>query len=239
MAKNDNFNLEIVTFIFPSVLDDYKKYINKYNVLLKNFQGTKFIHAPFFDINIASYEQIISDHSKSRIYEILDIAAELGAHAITVHLNYNPLIKKVSYTDHFIEKNVNFWTEVLEKKKYENIVIYIENVWEDVVVFEKLFSKVKNKRFKICLDLAHLHVYSRDDYKVWLKKLGARIDYFHISDCNDSDEHYALGDGSMEWKKIFNNPWVKKNKPMICLENKKIEDIKKSLNFLRKNKIIN
>ncbi len=45
-----------------------------------------------------------------------------------------------------------------------------------------LVDLVDSKRFKLCIDVGHVAVYSEESAVSWIEKLGERITHFHFSD---------------------------------------------------------
>ncbi|MDR0900099.1 MAG: sugar phosphate isomerase/epimerase, partial [Methanobrevibacter sp.] len=63
--------------------------------------------------------------------------------------------------------------------------------------------------------------------------------HIHLSDNNgDFDHHYPLGEGSIDFKMLFNEYEKNNYEGIYVLELNDIDSVKKSLNYLKDNKII-
>lgn len=71
---------------WQKVLDDHEKRIS-------GFKGKISFHGVFQDILIHSIDQKISEISRGRIFENLEMARRLDATQVVFHGNFNPLVK--------------------------------------------------------------------------------------------------------------------------------------------------
>lgn len=191
-------------FFLPDVLDDDTKIaqiISEY----KKYKLPEFttMHGAFFDVIPFSADSKIREISKKRISRSISIAKKLGAKAVIFHTNYNPFLNSKCYIDEWIAKNVEYWSEVLEKNP--DINIYLENMFDtspDIMVrISEELCKYEN--YGVCFDYAHASL-SKVNAKEWAKCLGKYIKHVHIND-NDgiSDLHLAWGDGNLDRQMFY------------------------------------
>jgi len=236
-AVANMFNLEIATFAYANVYDtDWQKLLNEHRQKISAFKGKISFHGVYQDILIHSIDRKISDVSKARVLETLQVSRKLGATQVVFHSNFNPLVKDNYFRKNWVEKNATFWSEILEN---HDVTILLENIWEPTPqVFEELFDQVQSPRLKVCFDIGHSNVYSRLPFREWAGALGPKISYVHLSDnCGERDEHAEVGKGKIDWQMFTDVIGECKISPEVVLEQTTLEKTKQSLSFMEKNQV--
>ncbi len=226
-------NLEVATFAFSNVYDtDWPAVLQKQKQKLAGFKGKISLHGVFQDLIIHSRDKEIAQIAKQRIADNLKVASELGATQVVFHGNFNPFIKDEGYRKNWIEKNTDFWLQMLESY---NGTILIENCWESTPqVFRNLLDSVNSPRLKICFDIGHAHVYSKIPVKEWFVTLGRDIPYVHMSDnAGEIDQHMELGKGNIDWQEFSSLIEKQEINPEIVLELVTLEQTKQSIRYLK------
>lgn len=204
LSKKYDLGFEYNDFFWPDVLDDDKK-ISEIISEYKKYDLPEFttLHGAFFDVIPFSVDSKIREISKNRILKSIWVAKEIGAKAVIFHTNYNPFLNSKSYIDEWIEKNVQFWSEIL--KSHLDIDIYLENMFDTSPdIMEALSEKLcEFENYGICFDYAHASL-SKVNPEEWVKRLGKYIKHVHIND-NDgiSDLHLAWGDGKLDRQELY------------------------------------
>jgi sugar phosphate isomerase/epimerase len=234
LAKKNNYGIEIVDFALPKTLNDSKLYddlIKQNKDELKNIGELSF-HGPFVDIILHSMDNDIKRISQAKIEKAISTSLELNCKTIIFHSGINTLITSNDYISNTINIHAEYWNKILDK--YNDIIIYLENMWEkssDVLM--QITQKVKSNRLKICLDTGHANIFGKETIDEWLNE---NVDYLHFNDNNgDEDSEYAVGDGNINWKNIFNKILLMNNRKLkIVLEVGTIERIVKSIEYIKK-----
>ena len=226
-----NIGFEYNDFFIPSLLDDkeaLKKRIDAY----KNIGGFNTIHGVFFDICFNSSDELIKNASYTRARQTLDIAKELGCKNIVFHTNYIVGFNSADYKKMWIDRNADAYITFL--KEYPDIEILIENMFDDTdELILKVLDKVNNPRFKMCFDIAHANL-SKQSIESWYKDCKKYISHIHINDnFGDSDSHYAIGDGYIDYNYVINNI-LNDFDGSILIEVKTTDDFIKSYEYLKK-----
>ncbi len=237
IAKSYNCGFEYNDFFIPNILDDQEKLEEIISLYEKkgDLPDCCTFHGAFLDVTIFSDDSRIYAASDYRVEQSIAIARRLGAKAIVFHTNYVSNFKQKAYRDSWVDKNVTYWTEKLNK--YPDIIIYIENMfdddWELILALGERMKGVE--RFGICLDYAHACVFG-DEHKIndWCEKLGPYIKHVHIND-NDftCDSHDALGTGKIDWEGFKNNYCMYFPDASVLIEMNGLEKIKGSLEFIK------
>lgn len=236
-AKEKGYNLEVATFGYTNVYDmDWQQAIQEHKQQLAGFKGKISFHGVFQDVTIHSSDQKIAETSRERILGSLEVANALNAKQVIFHGNLNPLVLNEYYKKNWLDRNMNFWQQVLDI--YKGTVL-LENVWEpDPEVYRILLNQVGSPRLKVCFDIGHANVYSRVSFEEWIATLGQDIQYLHLSDNNgEKDEHMEIGAGKINWQKITATLKDAKLAPEVVLENGTIEKTKASLAYMEKHAV--
>lgn len=236
-AEENGHNLEIATFAYASVLDnDWERVLEEHKRQLSDFRGTVSLHGVFQDICVHSSDGKIAGVSKERILRNLEIATFLEAKYIVFHGNFNPLIRAERYISNWLERNADFWSEVL--KKY-NLIVLLENLWEPTPeAFRRLLDQVGSPRLKICFDTGHANIFSKVPFREWFDQLNHDIPYVHVNDNKgEVDNELVLGDGIIDWHEFTSILKDCQVNPGIVLEVGTLQKTKQSLRYLQMQEI--
>lgn len=231
-AEEHHYNLEIATFAYASVLDgDWQRIMKEHQQQLSGFRGAVSLHGVFQDIFVHSSDSKIAEASKERIFRNLEIASSLRAKYVVFHGGFNPLIRGERHIDNWLERNADFWSEVL--KKY-NITVLLENLWEPTPeVFRRLLDQVGSPRLKLCFDTGHANVFSEVPFKEWFAMLSQHIPYVHVNDNKgEVDNELVPGDGTINWRDFTNIVQEYQINPEVVLEVGTLEKTRQSLTYL-------
>ncbi len=236
LANEYGFGFEYNDFFVPNNVDDkdtlnslintYSKYNSLYNTL----------HGAFFDCIIFSYDEKIAAISKERVIESLDIARKLNCKKVVFHTNIDPFLKQEYYIKNWLDKNTIFFKDVA--KKYKDIIIVIENMFDDSpLMLKTLIENINEDNVKACLDISHAYL-SKTPVDEWIKELKPYISHIHIND-NDGivDSHLALGKGKIPYDKYL--PLLTENDYTVLIEVSSIERLKDSIEYLKERGVIN
>ncbi|NLD94210.1 MAG: sugar phosphate isomerase/epimerase [Fibrobacter sp.] len=239
MINKNGYEIEISDFSSPLMYDDGKDMNSIIEWFLNqniNYKNSSF-HAPFIGLQIKCRDSGISTLSRNRIETSIEIANKLGCSKFIAHTGINPLASTNVFSE-IVDFHVNYWENLAEK--YPDIVICLENVWEnDDKFFISFFEKIKSKNIKMCFDLAHAIVYSDTPYITWLNDLSEYIVHVHL--CNNNlkeDNHYALDKGDINISNSIHKIEEILSSPTYLLEVFSVENTKTSIEYLYRNGIV-
>lgn len=154
----------------------------------------------------AWYLPIGSPFSELRMYALkeLDKCAavfeELGVRKMNVHMDNSMAILK---EENIIKFNIWSLRRLISIGRHHNIDIMVENtpgIFSQPRVMEAVFRKVP--KLLLHLDIGHANI--GGNAQLMLKKFSKRLVHIHISDNHGrSDEHLALGKGSINWSAML------------------------------------
>lgn len=238
-ANKYDAGFEYNEFFLPKILDDdisKERIISHYKNCGRNLSEDT-MHGAFLDIVINSDDKRIFDISSLRVHQCMDIARRMGLKAVVFHTNYIVNFRLQSYIDNWLDRNEQFWREIL--KEYPEQMIYIENMFDDSPdMLLKLYEMMADEpRFKICLDVAHAFI-SGKPIENWYSSFKNRVGHMHIND-NDAkqDLHLPVGSGKFNWTDF--DLWCKnqEEKPSVLIEVRGFDDLSKSVKYMEENHI--
>jgi sugar phosphate isomerase/epimerase len=235
LACEYSCGLEIVSFALPWEIDDpilVQERLAAHKDELPSLNCPKSFHGAFIDVTPHSPDRAIREVATRRVYESMDLAAQLDCVEVIFHTGINPLIRNPAYLPKAIEDQAKFWRKALYD--YPMLKIYIENMWEqDGTVFSKILEQVNDPRLGMCFDCGHANVFGNDSPEIWMKELISHIPYMHWNDnLGDYDSELVLGEGNIDWMKMASTLELFDQHPSIVLEVGQIEKVHKSLDFL-------
>lgn len=206
LAEQYSLGFEYNDFFNPDLLDNreaIRERISFYRQLGRP-EKKDTMHGAFFDIVPFSWDSGISRHSLYRMQQSAEIAAELGCRAVIFHAGLRP-----EFAGN--ERYYRNWLQTMSRVAGElasqwDVEIYYENVDETspAELRELADSLGEERRFGICLDVAHMMLTGGMPPEEWLCGLAPYIRHFHLNDHHlKTDEHLALGCGSIDWQDIF------------------------------------
>lgn len=239
LAEKFSLGFEYNDFFEPELLDDcsaLQERIRQYKSLLRP-RGIDTMHGAFYDIVPFSWDSGIRRHSFYRMQQSVDIAEQLGCRGVVFHAGLKPAYAaNERYYRNWLETMADVARKLLEQSSTTEI--YFENVLEtSPAELKELAEGLKDeKRFGICLDIAHMMLVDGAEAEQWLRELAPFIRHFHINDNHrKTDEHLALGDGDIDWTGIFRavERYGLKDRSML-LEVKGLQRTEESLEYLRR-----
>jgi len=246
-AKAGRYGIEITSFALPWILDgDWKTLLRSYKQALKDFGNDVAIHGVFMDMVTASKDAKIVGAARERIMQNIEIAQQLEAKIVTFCSCFNPCIARGSlgYVDGYKQRQIKFWTEILQSTTDDTLTLVFENLWEpQPELVRDLLDRVNSQNFKALLDTGHANIFSKAPIERWVEVLADHLAYIHLNDNHgDFDSNLAPGEGNINWNKFFDALKRYGLKPRICLEveaygnQSKLENTKKAIEYLKKMK---
>ncbi|GAB4307306.1 MAG: sugar phosphate isomerase/epimerase [Methanobacteriaceae archaeon] len=156
-----------------------------------------FLHSPTIDLNPASLNPGIRNETLLQINETIDLAAKIGAKAVTTHPG---MIHRLEDRIRLLAREYAIET-LLSASEYANergINFSIENMPGKYAYFCNNFLEHQNftKRCQCHATLDVGHANTTQDIESFFKM--NNILYYHISDNNgEKDEHLSLGEGKL------------------------------------------
>ncbi|HOD73253.1 MAG TPA: sugar phosphate isomerase/epimerase family protein [Candidatus Bipolaricaulis anaerobius] len=166
------------------------------------------VHAPIYDLNLASPLRAIAAASVEEVIGALDLASDLGSRLLVVHpghvdSDYLPLAgeRDLAWRRFSLAMEV-----ILARAARKGVQVALENKqrprgWDMVhTPAEHVQAVDRFPGLGACLDFGHLHT-TGGDPTAYVAALGERLVHVHLHDNRgERDEHLPLGRGSLPWR---------------------------------------
>lgn len=230
-----SFGVNCEIYIDANVLDVLaQRHIEAINAAFDKYNLKRSIHSPFMDLNPASSDKDIGQVSINKFKRCIDLCTKLKAKKMVMHTHFHPVFYD-SHRQQWLENAIQPWKELAAYAGEREVVIAVENsidtsAWAAL----ELLSKIEG--IKACFDIAHYNVFSPSGWKTELLKYPPdSIAEVHLSDNRSrNDEHLALGEGNIDFKRFFAILHKQNMHPDITLEPHDKEGILKGLDYIKK-----
>ncbi len=227
--------VEVQTFAQPAVLSaEHGARLKAVRNALDENPGPVGFHGAFIDTVHYSLDAEVRAVALRRYQQSLEYAAELGAEFVVFHSQYNPLVRLPSYPDLYHEQSMQVWPGLLEKADVLGLNVYIENMFDDSPSpLANLMRELDHPRLGVCLDMAHIYLFSQEPLSAWTQALGSYVTHAHLSDTDGQyDDHLPLGHGVLDVEEFLR---LRESLPRLSsytLEHDKLQWAETSLAYL-------
>ncbi|MDO5847962.1 MAG: sugar phosphate isomerase/epimerase [Methanobrevibacter sp.] len=192
------------------------------------------IHSPIVNINIASLNKAIRQASIDEIKKSIDLANKLDSDIVVVHPGSIPFLGR-DFEDHIYDladeaiKELGAYGDDLGvKATIENMPAFEGHMYQNM---EKLNQTLEDFDMFMTLDIGHAYHSGHAPDEMYFD----RVKHIHIHDNNgDDDAHYALGEGSIDLKRIIRKFEDKNYNGIYTIEVNDSDSVKNSLEYLKK-----
>jgi len=190
----------------------------KIKEILKKYDLKATAHFPF-NVNFTPLNDV-NDGLVIYAKKFIKLMKKIGVKKIVIHPTVAARIK----TPEARKILVKYFLKINAEAKKQKIELMLENLFpmywsislskaEDL---EYVLKRVKGMKF--CLDVGHANVVGKNHYKKLISKLHKYLDHMHISDNAGKDEHLNIGQGNIDFKKVFAEIKKYKITPTMTLE---------------------
>ena len=224
-------------FDFIEILSEWPHYLSGDNLpffrdVLDSYGMKATVHAPFSDVNIASFNERIRKASLEIIRGALELSAELEALAITIHPGHCSPVS-VKNRREYLEIHRESLRKIARWSEEYGVKVGVENMPRfpilDAQNCDRLAEIIEDVEIGVTFDVGHLNTTTRD-FDRFIELFGDRIVHVHLHDnSGERDEHLPVGDGTVPWGRVL----PKLPEVTMALEVNDIESARRSLEFLR------
>jgi sugar phosphate isomerase/epimerase len=190
-------------------------------------------HAPFLDLSLGAIDPRIRRVSLERIQQIMELIPLFKPRWIVCHAAYEARHYRDDQ-ERWLKNIAESFDQLLVGVEKTHTPLMVENVFEkDPRHLKALFQALPSPLLRFCLDVGHHHLYSQTDLKDWIGQLGSVLGMLHLHDnYGRTDDHMALGQGSIDFQGFFALLKEKGLHPLITLEPHQEDWVRESLEFL-------
>lgn len=177
------------------------------------------VHGPIFDLNPGSLDPVIRKHTRRAFEKAVEVARDLGAGGITFHTGFNPLLPERTVPG-WLSLSLELWNRLNGLADGSGLVLTLENMFEPApALLLDLADSLESDSLRFCIDVSHIAIYSTLGLQRWWDELAPRVHAVHLNDTDAfSDEHLALGQGTLDFKDIFQRVVALPREPVVVLE---------------------
>ena len=169
--------------------------------MMKSYDLTYSIHAPFNDINIASLNESVREMSVIELIKIMNMASELDIKTVTIHPGlYSMVVSGLEDRSVMAAKRS---LRTLDRMAQEcGVRLCVENMPGFKFFLgqtaDQMSELLEGTNLPICLDIGHAN--TTGQLNEIIDTLGNRIMNVHIHD-NDGkqDQHLTIGEGTVDF----------------------------------------
>ncbi len=192
------------------------------------------LHAPFMDLAPGAVDDSILEATRARLQLFADRAPLFDPVSIVFHTGWDRK-RYLTFEDVWLDNAYETFAPVFKTLiRDTRASLAIENVYEKTPrMLVRLLDRFRDPRVGWCLDPGHAHAFSHTPLNEWLNTLGDRIRVVHVHDNRgSSDEHLAVGDGTIDFGMVFRFLKKGNHAPVITCEAHTVEDVLSSLDPL-------
>lgn len=235
-GENNNFKLLEIVAENNHVIDEDS--LSKVKDLLTSYSFEYTVHSPFSDINISSLNKSIRKESIRQVKYSIFAINQIGGKVLTFHPGRHSAATSKSKEN---TKKILFDSlkEISDYNKDYGVTIALENMPDTFITTMKVSQEVlevlENKQLseiKHTMDVGHLET-NNVDIGEYIHDLRKFLIHIHLHDnFGEFDNHLPLGEGNINFPKIFKALKDINYTGRIILEMTKTEDIINSRKYL-------
>ena len=237
-------DLELQSFIDAETLNgDWKPLAAHARKLLDGYTGRLGIHGPFWGFVINSQDPDIRAVVARRLDQALDVCAAINASQVVIHSpyttwSYNNLENFPGERERVIENTHLTLDAAVRRAADMGCTLVIENI-EDKDPHDRvrLADTFNSPAVAVSIDTGHAHYAHGStgappvDY--YVKAAGNRLQHIHLQDADGfADRHWALGEGTVNWRAVFAALSKVESNPRLIIEIKDKSKIPASAAYL-------
>jgi len=190
-------------------------------------------HGPFLDLSLGAIDSRIRQVSLERFEQVFQLISLFQPRWIVCHAAYEERHYGEDQ-ERWLDNILSSLTRLLSLVEKTKTPLMVENVFEkDTKHLTALFQSVSSPLLRFCLDIGHHRLYSRTSLEEWIENLGRVLGMLHLHDNHGlSDDHLALGQGSIDFPRFFGLLKKRGLQPFITLEPHHEDWVRQSLEFL-------
>lgn len=234
LSREYNTAFEYNDFFNPAIYQDVeetRRRIDTYKSIDRD-KSNDTLHGVFYDIAMASTDDVIRHRSRVLMEQSIETALMLGCKGVVFHTGILASLWQEKYLNAWVD-NASAYFENLGNE-YSSIDIYIENTFEkEPWPLVKLMNNLsKTPNLKICLDYAHASL-TKTPIENWIQEMKPFLGHMHTND-NDllNDLHMAPGKGNINYKRFKELILENSIDTNILLELNGVEEQRQALEFV-------
>lgn len=162
------------------------------------------VHAPFMDLNPGALEPLVREATRRRWMQTLEVAEMLRARLVVLHPGFDRW-RYGGQSRPWIDACLEFFPPLLEQAARQQCLLVLENIFEETPdSLATLFQALDSPWLGHCFDVGHWRLFAKCPLERWFASLAPWIRHLHVHDNEgDRDAHMAVGEGDIDFKRVF------------------------------------
>lgn len=200
-ARRHGLGLEIAEFCTACNLDE--RFSQTDADLRRKTAGVecRVLHGPFNELFPCAIDPKARELARLRYGQAIRAAQAYGAGKLVLHGGFYP---NLYFPCWFTEQSILFWQDFVAEIP-DGMTVCLENTFEDSPeLLTQIVRAVDSPKLRLCLDVGHIHAYSRTSVSEWIHVCAQDTAHFHLHN-NDGtwDAHDALFQGGINMEKVL------------------------------------
>ncbi len=242
--NNESRDLEVQDFFQHELLDgDWQSKAKEANELLAGYQGRIGIHGPFWGLHLANPDSVLRNAVKKRLMQGLAAAETIKASHMVIHSPIDPwlhrhMLNNKEQTARVIDLMKDTLFEPLLKAEAIGCTLVMEDIMDlDPRMQLDLIKAMDSDAIKMSIDVGHAYCMHKQHGAPppdqFIAEAGASLEHVHLQDTDGYlDRHWLPGEGSINFKAIFEELAKLKQSPRMIIEVKEKTRVQQAENFL-------
>jgi sugar phosphate isomerase/epimerase len=120
----------------------------------------------------------------------------------------------------WIDACLEFFPPFLEQAERQQSLLVLENIFEETPeTLAEVLRRLDSPWLGHCFDAGHWRLFAKCSMEKWFEVLAPWMRHLHIHDnCGDRDAHLAVGEGDIDFSRLFQLVGGLRNSPTMTLE---------------------
>lgn len=227
----DNRDLEIQDACLPGFLDsDWGFVSDRINKQLEGYTGRIGIHGQYDGIQFGTGDPLAREHTQKRISQSLDFASSINASTCVIHSPFQ--FFGGGHTCHTPQLDLAFTLDrvsqtlepLISLAEQRDCILVVENIFDrSPLPLRALIERFDSPYLKRSIDTGHAAITERcgsgPSPEYWILEANDLLFHIHLQDTNgEYDYHWTLGNGTLNWKGIFQSIGAIDAQPRLIIE---------------------
>jgi sugar phosphate isomerase/epimerase len=179
--------------------------LDRHREIARRLRGRRVVHGPFLGLVYFYRDHLLRDAVQQRLDRTFEVVRELEPDTLVLHTNWKLDHAALDLNDVWLAECARFWSGEIERYEDLGVTVVLENLLEpDPDLMIACCDRVASDRFRLCLDVGHVNVWSELSHAEWVARMGRRLAHVHLHD-NDgtADQHRPPGSGTIDVDALF------------------------------------
>ena len=183
----------------------WEERLQKHLAFRKKYHGELVVHGPFLGIEYAYTDHLLREAVRRRMDMTFEVVKTLHTDRVVLHTGFKLEVLQFDYKAFWIEETVRFWKAEIQRYAALDIQVVLENIIEpDPLMMIDVHDRVDSPYFKLCLDIGHTNIWSKQPPALWIERMGDRLAHVHMHDnMGRFDQHLPPGHGNIDFNAVF------------------------------------